>query len=138
MKNEICSPVYNELEAGIYLSQENDGTITYVSSKINIDSIYAVTQDSNTLMTATSNVSLIDFPLNDALNECTYVISSGSIKDTLILSYDKQLLFSSVKCGVYYDYTITKIQYTSYLLKEVFITNDKINVLSDENIQLVY
>lgn len=138
MKNEICSPVYNELDAGIYISKENDGTITYVSSTIAIDSIYAITQENNVLMSTTSKLSQIDFPLNDALNKCTYVISSGSTKDTLTISYDKQLLFSSIKCGVYYAYTINKIEYTSYRLKEVFISNEKINVLSNENIQLVY
>lgn len=139
LKNEICSPVTIELQAGIYTFEEENGSIIdTVASQIDIDSIFGLSNENNNLLINESNVNLISFPLNDSLNKSSFVLSTGNTADTIHFSYEKHVLFNSVKCGVSYTYTITKIDFSTNLLQDIILINPEIDVISTENIQLVF
>ncbi|MCD6178810.1 MAG: hypothetical protein J7K39_02795 [Bacteroidales bacterium] len=138
LKNEICSPVAIELQAGIYTYAETDGIVDTVATKIDIDSIFGISNENNNLLINTSDTELISFPLNDSINKSSFVLNFGLIKDTIHFTYDKHLLFRSVKCGVSYTYTITNIDYTTNFLQDIILSNPEIDVISTENIQLVF
>lgn len=139
MKNEICSPVDIELQAGIYSITETNGIYDTVALKIDVDSIYALNmdEDQNLLLNA-SQIIEISFPLDNTSNETSYVLNREGIKDTIHFFYEKHLLFNSVKCGVAYTYMITDFKFSTHLLKNIILTNPEIDVLSAENILLVY
>ncbi len=138
MKNEICSPVDIQLRAGIYTSDDTNISVDLLTTKIDIDSIYALTMEDNNLYLNASQIDKISFPLNDATNESSFVLCKGTTKDTISFIYDKHLIFNSIKCGVYNTYTITDIVYTTNFLQEIILTKPEINEVSAENIQLVF
>lgn len=138
LKNEICSSINIRLEAGIYNKDSNNLITGLVATKIDVDTIYAISMENNHLLLNAKQIDKIKFPLNNDTNESSFVLSFGNIKDTLHIFYDKQLYFNSIKCGVYYNYTITKIDFSTNLLQEVILTKPEINVVSAQNIQLVF
>jgi len=138
LKNEICSPSNIELKAGIYTLLETDGIVDTIPLKIDLDSIYGLILEDKNWLINESQIDEINFPLNDASNETGFVLSIGGIKDTIQFAYEKHLLFNSVKCGTSYTYTINNITNSSNFLKNIILINSEINVLSTENIQLVF
>ena len=126
------------MQAGIYTGSVLTEPIVLSASKIDIDTLYALTQKDNNLLLKAVQVGEIALPLNNASNESSFVISMGESKDTIRVLYDKQLLFKSVKCGVTYTYIITKIEHSNNLLQKIIISNSSIDVISKENIQLVF
>lgn len=138
MKNEICSPVIIDLKAGIYTIDESNITFDTVPLKIDLDSVYALTMEGHNLLINTVQIENISFPLNDGTNESSFVLSIGEVKDTISFSYEKELHFISAKCGVYYTYSIINIEHSTHYLKGIVLINPKINVVSAENIHLVF
>ncbi len=138
LKNEICSPVVIELQAGIYTLEEVDGLINTIPATINIDTLNGLLMEDNYLLLNETGIDLLSLPLNDSINESSFVFSFGNTKDTIHFTYDKQILFNSVKCGVSYTYTITNIDFSTNLLQDIILINPEIDVISTENIQLVY
>ena len=138
LKNEICSPVVIELQAGIYTFEEVDGLIDTVPATINIDTLSGLFMEDNYLLSDETGIDLLSLPLNDSINESSFIFSFGETKDTIHFTYDKELLFNSVKCGISYTYTITKIDFSSNLLQDIILINPEIDVISTENIQLVF
>jgi len=138
LKNEICSPVDIQVEAGVFnktSSPINNGLIT---AKIDLDSIYAIELQSKNVVKNALQIDKIRFPLNNESNQTTFVFTKGSLKDTLYINYDKQLFFSSIKCGVYYSYSLKSIEYTTNFFKEVLLIKPEVNAISVQNIQLVF
>lgn len=136
LKNEICNPATVELNAGIYSYRtENDETVL-ASSTITIDSIYAIGLDKNILLNTTTGA--FSLPFDNASDKSSYVIAKGNTKDTIQIEYDKQLVFYSVKCGTYYTYTVTRIEYTHHLIQEIILNQAEVNAVATENIQVVY
>lgn len=138
LKNEICSPVLIELQAGIYTFEEKDGLIDTIPASINIDTLSGLFMGGNYLLLDEKDIELLSLPLNNSINESSYIFSFGEIKDTIHFTYDKQVLFNSVKCGVSYTYTITNIDFSTNLLQDIILINPEIDVISTENIQLVF
>lgn len=138
LKNEVCTPAVIELKAGIYTFSESAGIMDTIAFAIDIDTLYGITvKDDYLLQDATQNKE-ISFPLNDMGNESSFVLSIGEEKDTLHFYYEKHLQFNSVKCGVFYTYTLTDFVYTTHILKVIVLTNPEIDAFSTENIQLVF
>jgi len=138
LKNEICNPVDIELKAGIYSVTEVDSVMDTLTSKIDIDTLSAIGMENEYLLLAASSISEISFPLDNANNQSQFIISRGIQKDTLNFTYDKHLLFNTVKCGVAYTYTIQSIQFSTHFIKDIRLINSEINAQSTENIRLVY
>jgi hypothetical protein len=138
LKNEICSPYIIDLQAGIYNFSESDGIIDTIPSKIDLDTLYGITLEDNYLLLNSTDTETLNFPLNDASTECSFILSFGHTKDTIHFIYEKHLLFNSVKCGVSYTYSIINIAYSTNLLQEIILINSEIDVNSAENIQLVF
>lgn len=138
LKNEICSPVLIELQAGIYTFEEKDDLIDTIPASINIDTLSGLFMGGNYLLLDEKDIELLSLPLNNSINESSYIFSFGEIKDTIHFTYDKQVLFNSVKCGVSYTYTITNIDFSTNLLQDIILINPEIDVISTENIQLVF
>lgn len=138
LKNEICSPVLIELQAGIYTFEEKDDLIDTLPASINIDTLSGLFMGGNYLLLDEKDIELLSLPLNNSINESSYIFSFGEIKDTIHFTYDKQVLFNSVKCGVSYTYTITNIDFSTNLLQDIILINPEIDVISTENIQLVF
>lgn len=138
LKNEICSPVLIELQAGIYTFEEKDDLIDTIPASINIDTLSGLFMGGNYLLLDEKDIELLSLPLNNSINESSYIFSFGEIKDTIHFTYDKQVFFNSVKCGVSYTYTITNIDFSTNLLQDIILINPEIDVISTENIQLVF
>lgn len=138
MKNEICSPIIVGLQAGIYTFEESDGVVDTIAFKIDLDSAYSITREDHNLELEKVQIENISFPLNDATNESSFVISIGGTKDTVRFIYEKELHFISVKCGVYYTYIITSIEHSTNYLQDIILINSQIDVVSKENIKLVF
>jgi hypothetical protein len=138
LKNEICSPVVIELQAGIYAFTESDGIMDTVPTTINIDTLSGLFMEDNYLLLDETGVDLLSLPLNDSINESSFILSFGEIKDTIHFTYNKELLFNSVKCGISYTYTITNFDFSTNLLQDIILIKPEIDVISTENIQLVF
>ncbi|MBN1649854.1 MAG: hypothetical protein JW857_00920 [Bacteroidales bacterium] len=142
MKNELCTPVQVELKAGIYTLPDTEGNIEPKLTKMDLDSVYGLTMESQNLLFNAKQINEINFPLNDASNESSFVLKfkglNDTIQDTIHFFYEKEMHFISVKCGVYYSYQISSIESTHHQLKSIILTNPKIDVVSVENILLVY
>jgi hypothetical protein len=138
LKNEICSPVVIELQAGIYTFEETDGIIDTIPSKLDLITLTGLSMEDDYLLLEATDIDVFSLPLNNSINESSFILSIGDTKDTIRFTYDKHLLFNSVKCGVAYTYTITDIDYTTNLLQNIVLTKPEIDVISAENIQLVF
>jgi len=138
LKNEICSPLNIELKAGIYTIPESEGVFDTIPKEMDFDSIYALSMEDENLLLNASQINEISFPLNNLSNESSFVLCSGETKDTISFIYEKHLLFNSVKCGFTYTYTITDLKFSTHLLQNIILTNPEIDVISAENILLVY
>ncbi|MBN1650960.1 MAG: hypothetical protein JW857_06510 [Bacteroidales bacterium] len=140
LKNEICSPYAIELNAVIYtlIENENDGLFDTIPYAINIDSIYAPYIDSVNLLGNEVDIASLNFPLDNANNESSFVLSIDGVKDTVTFSYEKHILFNSVKCGITNTYTITSFHYSTHSLKALVLINPEIDVISKENIQFIF
>lgn len=138
LKNEICSPYTIELNAGLYTLSESDGVIDTISYIMDIDSIYALNINDENLYKNELQIEQLNFPLNNATNESGFVLSIGGVADTITFSYEKHLLFYSVKCGVTNTYTITNFHYSTNFLKDIVLINPEIDVISTENIQFIF
>lgn len=134
----MCTPVEIRLKAGIYTFSETGGITDTIASKMDIDSIYGITVKDDNLLQNVLQADSIYFPLNDAGNESSFVLCLNESKDTIHFYYEKHLQFISVKCGVYYTYTITNIDYSTHILKDLIIKKPEIDAFSTENIQLVF
>ncbi|MBN2236641.1 MAG: hypothetical protein JW729_03725 [Bacteroidales bacterium] len=138
LKNEICSPVLIEPVAGIYTVTENNGLYDTVLTMKNIDSLYSLSYSSENILYQKDQINSFNLPLNNVENQSGFVLSIDGIKDTIYLNYEKALFFYSVKCGATYTYTITNISYTTNSIKEILLINPAVNVVTAENIQLVF
>lgn len=138
LKNEICSPVLVEPVAGIYTVTENNGLYDTVLTKKNIDSLYSLSYTSENILYKEELINTFNLPLNNFENQSGFVLSIDGIKDTIYLNYEKALFFYSVKCGATYTYTLIDISYTTNSIKEILLINPAVNVVSAENIQLVF
>jgi len=138
LKNEICSPLAIELQAGIYTLEEVNDALDTVPATINIDTLSGLLVEDNYLVLDETDIDLLSLPLNDSSNESSFVFSFGNLKDTIHFTYDKQILFNSVKCGISYTYTITSIDFSRNVLLDIILINPEIDVISTENIQLVF
>jgi len=138
LKNEICSPLLAEPQAEFFTLQENAGIIDTIPASINFDSIYGLTLENQNLIKDALGLNTISFPLNPAEIETAFVVCAAGKKDTIRFFYEKQLLFQSVKCGVYYTYTITDIHFSTNLLKGLTLIKPEVDVNSTENIQMFY
>lgn len=138
LKNEICSPVVIELQAGIYTFEETDGIIDTIPSKLDLITLRGLSIEDDYLLFDATDIDVLSLPLNNSTNESSFILSIGETKDTIRFTYEKYLLFNSVKCGVAYTYTITGINYSTNLLQDIILTKPEIDVISAENIQLVF
>lgn len=138
LKNEICSPVDIELKVGIYSVTEVDSVMDTLATTIDIDTLSAIGMDNEYLLLGANSQSKISFPLDNSNNQSQFVITHGNQKDTLSFTYDKHLLFNTVKCGVAYTYSIQSIQFSTHFIKDIRLLNSEINAQSTENIRLVY
>ena len=138
LKNEVCTPAVIELKAGIYTFSESTGIIDTIATAIDIDTLYGITVKDDYLLGNTPQTEEISFPLNDMGLESSFVLGIGEEKDTLRFFYEKHLQFSSIKCGVFYTYTLTDFDYTTHILKDIILNNPEIDAFSTENIQLVF
>ena len=138
LKNEICSPVAIELQAGIYTISETDGVFDTVPAIMDIDTLRALSMPESYLLLDATAIEVINLPFNNATNLSRFILSVGDSKDTIDFTYDKELLFNSVKCGVSYSYTITNYYFTTNLIQDIILINPEIDVISAENIQLVF
>lgn len=138
LKNEICSPVVIELQAGIYTFEETDGIIDTIPSKLDLITLTGLSMEDDYLLFDATDIDVLSLPLNNSTNESSFILSIGETKDTIRFTYEKYLLFNSIKCGVAYTYTITGIDYSTNLLQDIILTKPEIDVISAENIQLVF
>lgn len=138
LKNEICSPVIIELQAGIYTLEEMDGIIDTIPSKLDLITLTGLSIEDDYLLFDATDIDVLSLPLNNSTNESSFILSIGETKDTIRFTYEKYLLFNSIKCGVAYTYTITGIDYSTNLLQDIILTKPEIDVISAENIQLVF
>lgn len=140
LKNEICSPYTIELNAVIYtLSEnENDGLFDTIPYAIDVDSVYSQNWDNANLYINEVEIEELNFPLDNSSNQSSFVLSIAGVKDTVTFSYEKHLLFNSVKCGVTNTYTITDFHFSTHSLKNLVLINPEIDVISTENIQFIF
>lgn len=140
LKNEICSPSAIELNAVIYtLSEnENDGLFDTIPYAIDVDSVYSQNWDNANLYINEVEIEELNFPLDNSSNQSSFVLSIAGVKDTVTFSYEKHLLFNSVKCGVTNTYTITDFHFSTHSLKNLVLINPEIDVISTENIQFIF
>ena len=127
-----------ELQAGIYTLEEVNDALDTVPATINIDTLSGLLVEDNYLVLDETDIDLLSLPLNNSSNESSFVFSFGNLKDTIHFTYDKQILFNSVKCGISYTYTITSIDFSRNVLLDIILINPEIDVISTENIQLVF
>ncbi|HAG17302.1 MAG TPA: hypothetical protein DCG69_12390 [Bacteroidales bacterium] len=138
LKNEICVPLDIRVKANIYTIETVNQDQFLLTHKLDIDTLYAIGIAEKFIVLNESELSEFYLPLDNAHDQSSFVLNVGGLKDTIRIEYNKELLLNSIKCGVYYRYSITNLSYTTHLLKEIRILNPEIDVVSTENIQVVY
>ncbi|MCF8235300.1 MAG: hypothetical protein K9G67_09260 [Bacteroidales bacterium] len=130
-EEEVCDQsVYSSLNIGFYKS--GDGK---QDTSVQNFSCYGLGADSM-LYDIQNNLSRLALPLNPSTRSCSFVMIFDSIPDTLIFSYDQELVFVSYPCGFAPHYSITENYESHNVIDSITIENSEVNPQSEENVKI--
>jgi len=79
------------------------------------------------------------FPLNDATDNCVFIIKINGITDTIEFNYNSYPHLVSKECGyTYYHNLDTLLVYTTNIIDSISISKSNITTINEENIRIYY
>lgn len=132
-----CTEESCDLETGVTVHAGFYSTESLEQISIDSLDVYGLDIPDSSLysMAATDNIEL---PLNPSANGCSFVISNAGRADTLVISYQPNLLFLSRACGYIYTFELKEVQFTANDIFNILIINNSVNPGDEENIQIFF
>ena len=131
--DEVCEDqTSNDLRLRFYLA----GAET--ESPISIDSliIFGLGNEHDLIYNGEDAVSLAGLPMDPGSDSCGFVLVAGNRRDTLMISYNREVHFLSAECGFTMFFHILEKEYTSNLIDTVVVSNPLVSNVFNEHIKV--
>lgn len=130
-EDQICDEnTKTYLNAGFYKAVSGE----LQDSVLNNLRIFSPGMDS--LIYDSSGISSIKLPLDYAASQTQFIMINDSVADTLVFSYDKEMIFISYQCGFAPEYELLSTEHSSEGIDSVRVINSKIETTDEENLRI--
>jgi hypothetical protein len=101
--------------------------------------VYGTGQTTNKLYDKAKSVTIAEFPLNSSSTKCTFFIKINGVTDTIQFKYTNYPHLISKECGYsFYHNLYDSLTYSRNIIDSIFIRNNNITTLNEENIRIFY
>jgi hypothetical protein len=102
--------------------------------------VYGLNMATNKLYDKSKSITIAQLPLNASLSHSTFIIKINGITDTLELRYTSYPHLISKECGYtfYHNLQSDSLVYSRNIIDSVYIRNNNITTLNEENIRIFY
>lgn len=100
--------------------------------------IYGMSMDTNKLYDNSKKLQPALLPLNNATDNCVFIISINGINDTVGFTYSSFPHLVSIECGYTYYHDMDTASYTKNIIDSISLSNRKITTLNGENVRIFY
>jgi len=126
-------PTESFLKASLYLN--NTGKLLAPDSL----TVYGAGLNTNRLYDKAKSVTIAQFPLNSSSTHCTFFIKINGVTDTIQFKYTNYPHLVSKECGYTFYHTLyDSLAYSRKIIDSIFIRNNNITTLNEENIRIFY
>ena len=80
----------------------------------------------------------LTLPMDPSATTCGFVISNGTITDTITVTYSGKYHFISKPCGYTYLYNVSGVRFTRNRLDNVLVINNDVGLYAKENLRAFY
>ena len=128
-------PTESFLNASLYLNANTTGKLLAPDSL----TVYGTGLSTNKLYNSAKSVTIVKFPLNSSASYCTFFVKINGVTDTLKFKYTSYPHLISKECGyTFYHNLYDSLAYSRNIIDSIFIRNNNITTLNEENIRIFY
>ena len=125
----------SSLNASLYLNANTTGKLLAPDSL----TVYGTGLSTNKLYDNAKSVTIAKFPLNSSTSYCTFFVIINGVTDTIQFKYTSYPHLISKECGyTYYHSLYDSLVYSRNIIDTIFIRNNNITTLNEENIRIFY
>ena len=101
--------------------------------------VYGKGLSTSKLYDKTKSVTIAQFPLNSSASSCTFFVKINGVTDTIQFRYTSYPHLISKECGyAFYHSLYDSLAYSRNIIDSIFIRNNNITTLNEENIRIFY